>query len=229
MSNTAARRGFLRAGLGLLTLLLVGCTAPGATPTNAGRSIAPVAQASTRALPVGAAPSRSPAQTATRPTTRTTPSIAGSPSAATPQGTPDGPGIATPQIAPAGRSSGQLDTRLDLRLGQEVAFPAEGFTLRFADILGDSRCPRSADGYFVACAHAGLATIDVRVEHGGTEQALILVIPGLNDDTTKKPAGDKASATFAGYRVQVVRLEPQPSPATPAPRRYTLTLLVTRP
>ncbi len=240
MLNAAARRGFLRAGLGLLALLLVGCTAPGATPTNTGQSIAPPAQTSTRALPSGtpgdggpgASPTQSPVQTATRPTTRTTPSIAGSPSAATPQGTPGGPSIATPQIAPVGPNGGRLDTRLDLPLGQAVTFPAEGLTLRFTAVLDDSRCPRSANGYFVACAHAGLASIEVRAEHGGAAQTLTLVIAGLTDDTTQKPAGDKASATFAGYRIQLVRLEPQPGPTTRTPRDYrdyAVTLLVTRP
>ncbi len=134
--------------------------------------------------------------------------------------------LVTPAIAPTIQSS--LDQRSPLKYGQIAEFAAEGLSLKFDGLSEESRCPNSQ---YVACSHAGTATIRVLATKGKITTTLSLTIPGLTDDTTTKGSGkslDSARATFEGYRVQLVSLEPQPDATTgkTALSAYTTTLLV---
>lgn len=119
--------------------------------------------------------------------------------------------------------------RLVLRLGQSSDMAATGLTLRFSTVSEDSRCPRSTGGVYVTCAWAGQAIVFVEAKRGTEANSLRLTIPGLTDDTTQRPASAAAVATFSGYRIQIVSLEPQPTTTSGRPDQgeYVVTLLVT--
>jgi hypothetical protein len=191
-------------------LLACGQSAPIATvPVPTATAVAPTATASPTATPRAAEPTLPPAATATRPT-------AGSPTT-----------ISTAPIA------GNLGMRVSVPLGQTATFAAEGLTLHFAAVTSESRCPKSAGGINIACATSGQASITVEAARGQEKRPLYFVIPGLTDDTTRLntlPNIFVVADTFAGYRIQLVSLEPQPTAiATPTPQNYVAVLLVTVP
>ena len=132
-----------------------------------------------------------------------------------------------------GASPGRLPTATDaevktvaIRLGQSAVLPEQGLTLDFAEVVDDSRCPRSAGGVNVACAWAGEATIVVGATRGGVSSRLTLVIPGLTDNAAQLPDNPKTYAIFEGYKIQMASLEPQPTVDGQKPGEYTVTLLV---
>jgi len=117
-----------------------------------------------------------------------------------------------------------------VKLGGTATFPTDGLTLRFTTVSNDSRCPK---GPGIACATSGSASITVEASaQGQGPTALFFTIPGLTDDTTRLtnlPSSFTIVNTFASYRIQLVSLEPQPTfPATPGPKDYTASLLVTK-
>ncbi len=81
----------------------------------------------------------------------------------------------------------------------------------------------------MTCAWAGQATIRLDAKRGAETSALPLTMLGLTDDTTQRPASAAAAITFAGYRIQIVSLEPQPTTTGGKPDQgeYVVTLLVT--
>ncbi len=136
-------------------------------------------------------------------------------------------------ILPAAKA--ELGQLVQLKYQQTAFFAREGLSLKFEDLLNESRCPRNSGGYFVACATSGKATIRLQAEHGQAKDTLNLTIPGLTEDTTRlKTATPDAifTGTFAGYRVQLVTLEPQPETGTTttkaAAQLYQAIVLVTK-
>lgn len=209
------------AGMTLLVLTILsfaGCGTP-LTPTSRPSGVPPIgtltpvpgtpSAVSTTAVAPSAAPTRG----------TSTPAGATATRAASPRATASTVG-ASP-VAGAG-------ARLVLRLGQSSDMTATGLTLHFAAVVEDSRCPRSSGGIYVACAWAGQATVVLDAKRGAETSALRLTISGLTDDTTQRPASAAAVATFAGYRIQIVSLEPQPTSTNgkPGQGEYEVTLLV---
>lgn len=137
--------------------------------------------------------------------------------------------------ARATASPGRLPTATDegiktvaIRLGQSAVLPEEGLTLDFTEVINDSRCPRSSGGVSVACAWAGEATITIGATRGGESSKLTLVMPGLTDNAAQRPDYPKNSVIFAGYKIQLASLEPQPTVDGSKPGEYTVTLLVSK-
>ncbi|HEY8597974.1 MAG TPA: hypothetical protein VIL85_06055 [Thermomicrobiales bacterium] len=207
--------------LTLLTLAILsfaGCGTP-PTPTSHPIGVPPIGTFT----PTPAAPNSMPTSAAT-------------PSAGPPRGTSTPAGAtATRVVSPRATAStvgaspvAGAGGRLVLRLGQSSDMAASGLTLRFAAVAEDSRCPRSSGGVYVACAWSGQATVVVDARRGAETSALRLTMYGLNDDTTQKPGGAAVATIFAGYRIQLVSLEPQPTTTTgkPDPGEYVVTLLV---
>jgi len=97
-------------------------------------------------------------------------------------------------------------------------------------VTNESRCPKSPG---LACATSGSASIIVEAKQGQETGSLSFTIPGLTDDTTRLgnlPSSFTIVDTYAGYRIQLVSLEPQPTyPATPGPKDYVAIMLVTKP
>lgn len=191
-------------------LLACGTPAPTATvPLPTATAVAPPATVVPSATPQTATPTLPPIATATR-------GAAGSPTAAS-----------------TGPITGSVGVRVSVPLGQTATFAAEGLTLRFTAVTSESRCPKSAGGVYIACATSGSASITVEAARGQEQRPLYFTIPGLTDDTTRLSNLPKVfviADTFAGYRIQLVSLEPQPTAvATPTPREYVAVLLVTLP
>jgi hypothetical protein len=140
------------------------------------------------------------------------------------------PATRTPAIVTTAPLAASLGNRVSLRVGQTATFATEGLTVRFTAVSNDSRCPKSPG---IACATSGSASITVEAAQGQGPNALYFTIPGLTDDTTRLgnlPSSYLIVNDFAGYRIQLVSLEPQPTfPATPGPKDYVASLLVTKP
>lgn len=205
--------------LTLTILSIAGCGSP-LTPTS---------------QPLGDTPSATPMPAPATP--NTPPTVAASPSAAPTRGTitPTG-ATATRAATPRATAStvgaspvAGAGARLVLRLGQSSDVAATGLTIRFSAVTEESRCPRSTGGVYMTCAWAGQATIRLDAKRGAETSALPLTMPGLTDDTTQRPASAAAAITFAGYRIQIVSLEPQPTTTGGKPDQgeYVVTLLVT--
>jgi hypothetical protein len=220
MSQRVMRRPFRDALIWSVATLLAallsacGAAAPTATiPATANRGAAP--NATIPATATGAPPA---ATVSASPT-----SIPSTRSVAT-------PATRTPAIVTTAPIAASLGNRVGLRVGQTATFATDGLTLRFTAVSNDSRCPK---GPGIACATSGSASITVEAAQGEGSTALFFTIPGLTDDTTRLgnlPSSYLIVNDFAGYRIQLVSLEPQPTfPATPGPKDYVASLLVTKP
>ena len=204
--------------LALAILSLASCGTP-LTPTPRPIGGTPIGTLT----PAPAAPNTPPtvaASPSTAPTSGTsTPTRATATRAATPR--------ATASMVSASPVAGE-GARLVLRLGQSSDVAATGLTIRFSAVTEESRCPRSTGGVYMVCAWAGQATIRLDAKRGAETGTLPLTMPGLTDDTTQRPASAAAVITFAGYRIQIVSLEPQPIATNGKPDQgeYVVTLLV---
>jgi hypothetical protein len=104
----------------------------------------------------------------------------------------------------------------DFRLarGETAAVGPDGLTVRFAAVVEDSRCPMG-----VQCIRAGEAKVQLTLRvPGAGEDDLILATEG----------GQPRYASFAGYDVRLVELDP-PRRTDVAHPAYVATLRVTRP
>lgn len=91
-------------------------------------------------------------------------------------------------------SSPALNQTFQLALAQRATVEDAGLTLAFQTVKEDSRCPRDAQ-----CIWAGRATVTIDVSKPGTApQSLMLTLP--------RPA----TASYAGYAISLVALEPYP-------------------
>lgn len=102
----------------------------------------------------------------------------------------------------------------ELRVGEERQ-AGDGLTVRFAAVIGDSRCPRD-----VTCIWEGDAEIEATVTHGDDSQALRLHTHGGD--------GYPRQAVAFGYTLELKALEPYPvSTRETAPEDYVATLVLT--
>ena len=83
---------------------------------------------------------------------------------------------------------------LRVQINQEKRFPKSRLSVRFVELVEDSRCPTDTN-----CVWAGNARIKVQVRANGRSHDLTL-------DTN----GPKQAATAEGYSIKLVRLTPAP-------------------
>ncbi len=83
---------------------------------------------------------------------------------------------------------------LRVQINKEKRFPKNKLTVRFVELVEDSRCPTDTN-----CIWAGNAKIKVRVSKNGRSHELTL-------DTN----GPQSAATAEGYSIKLVGLTPSP-------------------
>jgi hypothetical protein len=123
--------------------------------------------------------------------------------------------LAAALISSCGSAKGvALGEPFQLAYGGEVEI--EGVTVRFAEIVAESRCPRS-----VTCVWAGDAEIRLLLMKGDERQSLQLHTAG----TPEMPS----SGVAMGLRVELVELRPYPeTPERILSSSYRASLKVTR-
>ena len=106
-----------------------------------------------------------------------------------------------------------LEGDLRLALGGTAAVGPDGLTVRFVSVVDDSRCPTN-----VQCVRAGEAKVQLALRApGARDDAVILATEG----------GQPRDASFAGYDVHLVALDPPRRTDVPNPS-YRVTLRVSR-
>lgn len=124
------------------------------------------------------------------------------------------PTVTAPQPAP-GRVLGALPAEVTLALGDTTTLDGGALTVRFVDVVSDSRCPAAAH-----CVRAGEAEVDVELRTGGETATLRL---GTPSPTTRVADG------ALGYAVELVDLHPVPRTTQPLDEgEYRLRLHVAR-
>lgn len=83
---------------------------------------------------------------------------------------------------------------LRVQINKEKRFPKNKLTIRFVELVEDSRCPTDTN-----CIWAGNAKIKVRVTKNGRSH-----------DLTLETNGPQSSATAEGYSIKLVGLTPSP-------------------
>ena len=107
-----------------------------------------------------------------------------------------------------------LDRQFTLAPGERARVEGTGLGIAFVRVSGDSRCPADA-----VCIQGGDALVHVRADDGGARAEYEL------------HTGDasRAGASHAGYRIELVNLQPYPfSSRTIRPEDYRATLAVSR-
>lgn len=100
-----------------------------------------------------------------------------------------------------------------LALGETATVAGTQVTVRFAEVVSDSRCPVG-----VQCVRAGDARVSFELRLGGANpQAVILATEGA----------EPRQAAYDAFDVHLVTLEPQPRTDVPRPA-YVATLRVVR-
>ena len=91
---------------------------------------------------------------------------------------------------------------------------AEDMTVKFNEVIGDSRCPQN-----VTCIWEGVASSKITITFRGREYSIVLNLPGLTD---------QAEDTFIDYTI-TYSLNPYPIEGEDiSPDDYRLTLKLTR-
>lgn len=110
-----------------------------------------------------------------------------------------------------------LEENFSLQFREVVTFGDPPFSIEFASLVDDSRCPRS-----VICVWEGVAEVEVRLTtpEGTTEVFSLFTFSSL--------AGEFPPVrTVAGLEIELVALDPYPAdPGPDDPNDYTLTLAV---
>ncbi len=120
--------------------------------------------------------------------------------------------VAACVTAPATSVRAALDQNFRLRRGETAAVGADGLTVRFVAVVEDSRCPMG-----VQCVRAGEAKVQLDLRLADERNAVVLATEG----------GQPRQASFAGYDVRLVELDPSPRTDAPLPN-YVATLRVSR-
>jgi hypothetical protein len=93
-----------------------------------------------------------------------------------------------------------LDQEFTLSIGQTALVQAENLTIKFVDIISDSRCPQD-----VTCIWAGEVNCSVEITKEDHPYEMILSQPGLSDQ--------RATQVFGGYNM-MYHIEPYPKTGT---------------
>ena len=106
-----------------------------------------------------------------------------------------------------------LDEPFRLAQGETATITGTRLTVRFAEVVSDSRCPVG-----VQCIRAGEARVRLELRLGGANpQAVILATEGA----------EPRQASYDAFDLHLVTLEPQPRTNVPRPA-YVATLRVVR-
>jgi hypothetical protein len=117
-------------------------------------------------------------------------------------------------IGVAAVAFGQTSDTVAIRVGKHAKAGRSGLTVRFIEVLEDSRCPAG-----VACVWAGNARVKIEVTNRGGGKQII------EANTGKGPKGDQ----FDGWAIDLVSLSPSPTKkGKPDTQRYSATFTVTR-
>jgi len=82
-----------------------------------------------------------------------------------------------------------------LRVGQTMMLEGTSTTLTFAEVRGDSRCPKDA-----RCVRAGEAVVALQLRDAGDPPSTL---------TLHVPPGGGATETLRDWRIEIVSLDPQ--------------------
>jgi hypothetical protein len=119
----------------------------------------------------------------------------------------------SPSTEVAGDAAVPLGQPFALAVG-ETAVLEDGLDVRFAWLVGDSRCP--AD---VVCVWEGNAEVAIEVAMAGKDRASLR----LNTNP-----GFATEATYLAYTVELIGLEPYPRTDSPTDEPYRATLVAGR-
>ena len=98
-------------------------------------------------------------------------------------------------------------------INQSAQITGEDMTIKFDEVIGDSRCPQN-----VTCVWQGVASSRITINYQGTDYSIVLNMPGLTD---------KAEEIFAHYTL-TYNLNPYPREGEQISlKEYRLTLTVT--
>lgn len=155
----------------------------------------------TTILEVSSAPVTT-APSSTRPVTKPPSTIA----SASTQPAPPPPATTKPQASSKAFTLGQA---FSLRVGESATLVGEGLSVKFVEVLGDSRCPPN-----VQCFWAGNARIAIEVaQHGSSSRLELNTFEGVK------------TVFFNSYLFNLQAL----SPSSSAPQsQYSATLVVTK-
>lgn len=112
----------------------------------------------------------------------------------------------------ASQAPSSTDSRVTLPIGATVRLDG-GTALTLRDVSDDSRCPSDA-----TCFWAGDATLTIAVTPPKGTTEVVVLHTGL---------ADAQSATVAGRRLTLERLEPEPTTARPVERPHYRAVLAT--
>lgn len=118
-----------------------------------------------------------------------------------------------PPSAPSAAAQTDGETITTLHIGESVTPPKSTVAVTFTEVSGDSRCPTN-----VACIWAGDAAVTLRVQPATGAAQVVVLHTGV---------ADRQSATAAGLRLRLDRLEPSPTFGKPIERSaYVATIAV---
>ncbi|MDP2729424.1 MAG: hypothetical protein Q8O55_02945 [Dehalococcoidales bacterium] len=110
--------------------------------------------------------------------------------------------------------SANLGEVFTIGVGQSALIKGEDMTVKFEEVIGDSRCPEN-----VTCVWEGEASIRVAITHKGINNTLVLNQPGHTE---------QAEETFIDY-IFTYSLNPYPREGEQiSPDEYRLTLTITK-
>ncbi|HVG46346.1 MAG TPA: hypothetical protein VM890_16500 [Longimicrobium sp.] len=121
--------------------------------------------------------------------------------------------VAACVTAPPPAATAALDQDFRLARGEAAAVGPDRLTVRFAAVVEDSRCPMG-----VMCIRAGEAKVQLALRAPGA---------GEDDVIVATEGGQPRYASFAGYDVRLVALDPPRRNDVPHPA-YVATLRVSR-
>jgi hypothetical protein len=119
-------------------------------------------------------------------------------------------------IVSCARQTGEIKAILGqefkLPIGQTAAIASENLTIRFLEVVSDSRCPLN-----VTCIWEGRASSLIQFSRGNASDQMVLTESGSNDQTQD---------SFLNYRV-TFHLEPYPGEVKNIPKKdYWLQLAI---
>lgn len=107
-----------------------------------------------------------------------------------------------------------LGQEFDVRVGRWVTVEGERLRVTFDRVAEDSRCPEG-----VNCIWAGNAKVVLRLSKGRRRASALTLNTGA----------EPKEASYRGYEVRLVKLEPYPKEKRPVRRRdYVATLVVSK-
>ena len=105
----------------------------------------------------------------------------------------------------------KLSKEFALTASQRATVTSNKITVEFVKVLEDSRCPVGVD-----CVWAGNAKLEVRISKGKISKTFEM-----------NTALDPKTITFQGYKIELVNLNPAPTPDTDVTqRKYTASFIV---